>query len=317
MTQRTILTGATGFVGRHLYTSLPGDVVCTSRDPARAAERMPEREWAHLDVDNEASIGALLQPGDRLIYLIHAMDGGADYAQREKQSAHAVAAAAAEARVERIVYLGGPRPSGEISKHLESRLRTGEILRASGVPTFELRAGMIMGEGSESWRIVRDLSARLPVMLLPRWLRNECEPIAIRDVVAAVVHALNEDVTHAGAWDLPGPRRLTFQDVLFTVARLRGTRPIGIPVPWLSPTLSSHWLRLVTRADYHVARELVEGLRTDLVTDGDGFFERMPDYRRTPFDEAALRALRAEERQLPMRSLALESVLRRMSRSAN
>ena len=317
--ERVILTGATGFVGHHLYPALiegARKVVCTSRDAARAAAQAPDRTWATMDLNDPDSIRAVLQPGDRVVYLVHSMDEGGDYAEREAQAARSFGEIALERGVERIVYLGGPKPSGEVSKHLASRLRTGELLRESGVPTFELRAGMIMGAGSESWRIVRDLSARLPVMLLPSWLRNECEPIAIRDVVAALVFALDADASLAGAWDIPGPERLMFQDVLFRVARLRGTRPLAIRIPFLTPRLSSHWLRFVTRAEIGVARELVEGLKTDLVTEGDGLFEQMPHVRRTPFDEAAMLALRAEERQLPVSTMALESILRRPTRSA-
>ena len=217
------------------------------------------------------------------------------------------------AEVDRIVYLGGPEPIGTMSEHLKSRLKTGKTLRDSGVPTFELQAGMIMGAGSESWLITRDLSARLPVMIMPKWLQNRSEPIAIRDVVEAIVFALDVDPKHAGAWGLPGPERMTYADILMRVASLRGTKPFTFPVPLLTPKLSSHWLRFVTRADMNVASELVEGLHDDLICEGDGFFTLMPTYERMPFDEAALRALRGEERDMPVVALAIERVIKFIS----
>lgn len=319
MIGRIILTGASGFVGTHLLQTLvtreDRSIVCTSRDPDRAGRDHPG-QWARLDVDDEGSIRRLLQAGDRVVYLVHGMSSGPGYAEREQAAARAFARVARERDVARIVYLGGPRPPGPPSKHLASRLRTGRILRQSGVSTIELRAGMIMGPGSASWRVTRDLSARLPVMLLPRWLRNQCEPIAIDDVIAALTYAIDAPDRLAGAWDLPGPERLTYQDVLYRVAALGGTRPIGIRIPLLTPRLSSHWLRLVTRADMSIARELVDGLAYDLVSPDDGFFEHMPHHTRVGFEEGARRALDGEERGLSASTTAVESWLKKLSRAA-
>lgn len=316
MSERIVLTGATGFVGQHAYHQLAAgsrEVICTTRNLERSKKSWPARNWVHLDVQDESSVRAVLRRGDRLVYLVHAMGAGPGYAERERASAQAVARIAEEVGVARIVYLGGPEPRGVPSAHLASRLETGRILRRSNVSTIELRAGMIMGAGSESWRITRDLSVRLPVMLLPRWLRNECEPIAIRDVVAAIAFAIDADDDLGGAWDVPGPERLTYQEVLFRVAGLRGTRPFGVPVPLLTPRLSSHWLRFVTRADFEVARELVDGLEFDLVCDGDGIFEHMQGHERMPFDEAARTALDAEELSVSLGTSMLESLVRRFA----
>lgn len=316
-TERIIITGATGFVGHHLYGAMKSDprpIVCTSRDPARAAARHPERQWARLDVDDPNTIEALLEPGDRVFYLIHEMGTGGDYEQREQTSSRTFGRVARETGVARIVYLGGTKPVGEPSKHLASRLRTGEILRHSGVPTVELRAGMILGSGSESWRIARDLALRLPVMLTPKWLNNRCDPVALDDVIAALSHAIDNDGA-VGAFALPGPEVLTFGEVLMRIASQRGVRPVRLPVPMLTPRLSSHWLRFVTGADLAVARELVEGLKTDLVAPDEGYWREMPDHERVDFDTAVQRALLADRARLSRTASAAEAVIRRLTPS--
>jgi uncharacterized protein YbjT (DUF2867 family) len=155
---------------------------------------------------------------------------------------------------------------------------------------------MIVGHGSISWQIVRDLAARLPAMLLPRWLETRSQPVAIDDVVHAIVAALELPLKEAGIHDLPGPETLTAKEILLRIAALRGTRPVTVGVPVLSPHLSSYWLKFVTGADYRVARELVDGLSSDLVAPNDGLWRLLPDHRRLSFDEAARRALLEQDR---------------------
>jgi uncharacterized protein YbjT (DUF2867 family) len=155
---------------------------------------------------------------------------------------------------------------------------------------------MIIGHGSISWQIVRDLAARLPAMLLPRWLESRSQPVAIDDVVEAIVAALSLPVELAGVHDLPGPETLTAKEILFRIAALRGTRPLAFGVPVLSPRLSSYWLKFVTGANYHVARELVDGLSSDLLASDDRFWSYLPGHRVVPFDEAARRALAEHDR---------------------
>jgi uncharacterized protein YbjT (DUF2867 family) len=163
------------------------------------------------------------------------------------------------------------------------------------VPTVELRASMIIGPGSISWRICRDLALRLPVMVLPSWLRSRTSPIALEDVVGALVDALDVPLEHSEWFDIPGPEPLSGRQILERIAALRGRQSIMVQLPVLTPRLSSLWLKLVTSADYAVARELVAGLTQDLLPRDERYFELTHHPPRIPFDEAARRALAAEE----------------------
>ena len=291
-------------------------VVCTSRDPERARRRHPGWELRELDVDRPETIPRALEGVARAVYLIHGMGAGDDYPEREQRAAEAFRESAERARLRRVVYLGGIEPAATPSRHLASRLQTGRTLRAGSVSTIELGASMIIGEGSESWRIVRDLATRLPVMVLPRWLDSRTEPIDLRDVTAAIAHALALEHEGSAAYPLPGPELMSLREVLRRTAALAGIRPVMLPVPFVTPRLSSYWLRLVTRANRHIADELVEGLTSDLYTEGEGFWRFMPEHERVPFDEAARRALAAEARGLSPLSRSAEGVLQALSRRA-
>lgn len=292
------VAGAAGFVGRNLAPALiaAGHTVrAGSRDPKRASERQPELSWARFDVDAPATLEPALRGADVLVYLVHHLaSGGPHLAEHESRSALAVARAAELAGIKRIVYLGGPAPRGATSPHLAARMKTGEILRAGVVPCVELRAAMIIGAGSESWLICRDLALRLPVMVLPRWTASRTAPIGIDDAVFALVDAVSRELPGSVADDLPGPEILSGREILERTSAAVGMRTVGVPVPLLTPRLSSLWLRLVTRADFGVARQLVDGLICDLLPESDGWWLRVPEHARVPFDEAVRRALREE-----------------------
>jgi uncharacterized protein YbjT (DUF2867 family) len=263
-----LLTGATGFVGQYLYPALiagGAEVRCATRNVEAAQRRHPDRHWVELDVEHADSIHAAINGCSHAYYLIHGMGHGSDYPQREAQSAENFLAAAEKAGTRRIIYLGGVLPAtSRPSKHLASRQRTGEILRSGSVQAIELRAAMIVGEGSASWTMVRDLAARLPAMILPRWLRNHSYPVSIDDVVWALVHSLHLVEDSSKIFEVPGPERISHRDVLRRVAAVLGhTRPM-MNVPILSPRLSSYWIALVTRVGLDLAKELVEGVRYDL-----------------------------------------------------
>lgn len=265
---RVLLTGATGFVGTHLVPALEAagcKVVCGTRDPDAARLRAPQLNWVRLDVEERASIDKALKGCDAAFFLIHSMGQGANYPKREATSALNFVAAAESSNLRRIVYLGGVLPAGErVSKHLASRKRTGELLRSGKPSTIEIRAAMIIGEGSASWTMVKDLAARLPAMLLPTWLRNSSYPVAIDDVIWGLVAALYYPGEDSRVFELPGPERTTHRDVLRRVAKLLGHKRPMLNVPVLSPRLSSYWIALVTRVSLELAKELVEGVRFDL-----------------------------------------------------
>lgn len=304
--ERTILlTGATGFVGGAVRPTLEAagwHVRGLTRDAARAGQHAPDLDWRQGDVGDRDSMASALEGVRAALYLVHGIREGAGFHDREVAAAGDFAAVAAEAGVQRIVYLGGVAPTGPGSEHLRSRLAVGETLRAGPVPTIELRASMIVGHGSLSWLIVRDLAARLPVMILPRWLRSRTQPVAIDDVVVALVRSLDLPIEESVWFDVPGPEILSGKEILDRTAVLMGLgAPLSIDVPFLSPRLSSLWIRMVTRADWSVAREVVIGLTEDLLARDDDFWSQVDHPHRMSFDKAARRALAAERGSRPAR----------------
>lgn len=304
-----LLTGATGFVGRALWEALDAPASAgyrvrrATRDPERAARRWPSRTWVRTDVESGEGLGAALEGCRGAYYLVHGMRGGQpDFRGREVAAARRFAVAAAAAGLERIVYLGGVAPADAASEHLRSRLEVGAALASGPVPALELRASMIVGAGSVSWMIVRDLAARLPAMILPRWMRSRTQPVAIADVVRALEAGLRLPLAASASFDLPGPEILTGREILDAAAdTMRLRRPLVIEVPLLSPWLSSHWVRLVTRADWEIARELVLGLASDLVARDARYWTAIRHISLTTFSQAAAQALVEEQHAPPAR----------------
>jgi uncharacterized protein YbjT (DUF2867 family) len=293
---KAVVTGATGFIGRSVVPALVARgwqvVAASRRPPATPAAGV---EWRSCDLLAPETLPAALAGARVAYYLVHSMGGGhADFRALERRAAEAFVAAAAETGVERIIYLGGPAPRGRPSEHLGSRLDVGEILRAGPVPTVELRASMVIGCGGASWQIVRDLAMRLPLMVLPRWLKSRTRPVALDDVLLALVAAAELPLPGSAWFDVPGPDVVSGQQILERIAALRGRRILALEVPFLTPQLSALWLKLVTRTDFTLARELVVGLREDLLPKDDRFWQLIGQTQLVSFDEAARRALAAE-----------------------
>jgi uncharacterized protein YbjT (DUF2867 family) len=303
--EQLLLTGATGFVGSALQPALArkARVRCLTRNLARARVRRPHLDWVEGDIADDSASARALEGCNTALYLVHSIGEGSDFRRREVESASRFAKAAGAAGVRRIIYLGGVAPSRTASEHLRSRLEVGEALRAGPVLTLELRASMIIGHGSLSWLIVRDLAARLPVMVLPRWLQSRTEPVAIDDVVAALVGAIDLPLSASAWFDLPGPEILSGEQILVETARAMGLPvPRRVAVPLLTPELSSLWIRFVTRAKWEVAHELVLGLEGDLLSHDAQFWNLVGHPQRLCFREAAKRALEAERRAPESRS---------------
>ncbi|HYQ26517.1 MAG TPA: NAD(P)H-binding protein [Polyangiaceae bacterium] len=290
-----LVTGASGFIGGALIPALRArgfQVVATSRRHQSSADGLV---WRTCDLLDPASLPAAFAGVRVAYYLVHSMGGRAsNFRDLERRTAEAFVASAAKARVERIVYLGGPAPPGVPSEHLRSRLEVGEILRAGPVPVAELRASMVIGHGSASWQIVRDLAVRLPVMVLPKWLGSRTRPVALQDVVEALVSAADLPLSRSEWFDLPGPEVMNGQQILERIAALRGRHFLALKVPFLSPQLSALWLRLITRTDFALARELVLGLQEDLLPKDERFWSLIEHTQLVSFDAAARYALASE-----------------------
>ncbi|MEM9492441.1 MAG: NAD(P)H-binding protein [Myxococcota bacterium] len=315
MSKRILLTGAAGFVGSYVYPALQAagyTVRCATRNLARALRKHPDREWVYCELNDPSSLAAAMDGCESAVYLVHCIGTCEDYPQREAVGARNFVEAAERAGVRRVVYLGGAKPRGLASRHLRARLNTGSILRSGAVSTIELRAAMIIGAGSASWRMVCDLAARLPVMILPRWLGNYSYPISIDDVVRALLISLDLSTAESAVFELPGPECLTHSEVLERTAILMGNRPRLIPVPILTPRLSSYWIGLVTSADLEVARELVEGLKYDLLPSAPSIWGQVPGYGPMPVTDAMTLAM-ADARAENIPSLGATS---RMARAA-
>ena len=293
-----LVTGATGFIGRHLRPALLASgftVRNASRRPAPKANGRAAEHWVHLDVSQPRTLGPALDGCTCAVYLVHGVGVGRDYPAQERRAAEAFVEAAARAGLMRIVYVGGVAPKGNVtSRHLESRLQTGRALRAGPVPVVELRASMIIGRGSASWQIVRDLAVRLPVMVLPRWLDHLSCPVAIDDVVAAVLVGLHGG-TEPGWFEVPGPECLSHHEVLARVARLLGGKipRIRLP-PVVTLEVLCRWVALVTRVDSRLVRELLPGLKADLLPQGPPIWKEIPGYQRVSLDRAVMAAFEDE-----------------------
>jgi len=302
-----LLTGATGFVGSAVRSDFEAEgwhVRCLTRNVERASSIDPNADWVEGDVSDMESCARALDGCEAALYLVHGIGEGDDYHASEVAAARVFSSAAGAAGVSRIVYLGGVAPSGCGSDHLRSRIDVGEALRAGPVTTVELRASMIVGHGSLSWLIVRDLTARLPFMVLPSWLKSRTEPVAIDDVVTALKGAVKLEVEGSVWFDIPGPNALSGKEILEHTAQVMGLRqPMMVSVPLLNPRLSSLWLKLMTRAKWSIAREVVVGLTEDLLAKDARFWDLIGHSTRLTFAEAAERALEIERSTDPVEGI--------------
>lgn len=266
-----LVTGATGYVGGRLIPRLRDAgfrVRCLVRDASRLQGRVwrEDVELIEGDVLRPDTLTAAMHGVSVAYYLIHSLAAGADFPERDVRAARNFSAAAKRAAIERIIYLGGlGDPAAALSAHLRSRQATGDALRESGVPVTEFRAGVIVGSGSLSFEMIRYLTERLPVMICPRWLYTRIQPIAIRNVLDYLLDALRVPESAGQIIEIGGTDVVTYGEMLTTYAEVRGLRRWLLPVPVLTPRLSSYWIHFVTPIPAMIARPLIDGLRNEII----------------------------------------------------
>lgn len=295
-----LVAGATGYVGGRLLRVLEAKdhrLRCLARRPEFLRPRVrPSTEVVKGDVLDSESLRAALEGVDTAYYLVHSMAAGRAFAEVDRKAAEAFAAAARRAGVQRIIYLGGLGSGTHLSPHLASRQETGRILRESGVPTLEFRASIIIGSGSLSFEMIRALVEKLPIMITPRWVESKAQPIAIEDVVAYLMAAPDIPASASQVYEIGGTDQVSYMDLMREYARQRRLRRWMIPVPVLTPWLSSLWLGLVTPVYARVGRELIEGVRNDTVVQGNTALEAF-SIRPRGIAESIARALRHEDHE--------------------
>ena len=295
-----LLTGATGYVGGRLLHALEQNghkVRCLARHPEALLRRVAASTTVVAgDVLDRESLCAAMEGAHTAFYLVHSMSSKEGFEEEDRRAASAFGSAAHRAGVKKIVYLGGLGQGEGLSAHLRSRQEVGRNLRESGTPTVEYRASIILGSGSFSFEMIRALVERLPVMITPRWVKTPTQPIAIEDVIAYLLQAIELEVSESRIFEIGGSDRVSYQDLMREYARQRGLNRLMIPVPVLSPRLSSLWLGLVTPVFARIGRELVDGLRNETVVRDASALQVFP-IRPRGFRESLERALANEDRE--------------------
>ncbi len=269
---RHLVFGASGYIGSNLVPRLLAEGIPV-RAAARRVEALEARNWQGVEIRaadalDPESLDAVLEDIDTAYYLVHSMAAGRDFGRLDLEAARNFAAAAEQAGVRRIVYLGGLVPDDADSEHIISRRDTGAVLREGRTPVTELRAGIIVGPGSAAFEVMRDLVFHLPVMITPRWVRAKSPPIALENLLDYLVRVPQFDASAGRIFDAVGPETLTYEEMMRVVADVAGIRgPRILPVPVLTPRLSSYWLKFVTSVPTNVARALIGGLKHDFSGD--------------------------------------------------
>lgn len=294
---RALVFGASGYIGTHLVPHLQA-AGWQVRAAARSLKVLQARHWsdvelAQADALQPRTLAAALAGIDVAFYLVHSMAAGERFGALDIKAAQHFAEAAAAAQVKRIVYLGGLMPANADSEHLRSRAQTGDTLRAGPVPVTEVRAGIIVGPGSAAYEVIRDLVNHLPMMLTPKWVYSKSSPIALANVLMYLEQAARLDAAAGRIYDAAGPETLSYADLMKQYGEVVGKKPLIIPVPVLTPKLSSYWLALVTSVPASIGAALIGGLKHDIPADGRALQALVPQPLLT-FKQSVELALQSE-----------------------
>ena len=291
MTSTVLVTGASGFIGSHLVP-----VLVDRGFRVRAMTRHPDSysgagEPVYGDVADLDSLRAAVQDVDAAYYLVHSLADD-DFEQRDAEAATAFGHAAADAGVKQIVYLGGLGDVDDrLSPHLQSRRDVEQLLGLGGVPVTVLRAAVVIGHKGISWEITRQLVDHLPAMITPKWVSTRTQPIALRDVIRYLAGVLGEPEAMGKVFEVGGPEVLSYADMMRRAARIQNHRsPPIVPVPLLTPRLSSMWLALITDVDQATARNLIDSMNNEVIVQDDSIRRLLPG-ELTGYDEAVRQAL--------------------------
>ncbi|MCY4619853.1 MAG: DUF2867 domain-containing protein [Chloroflexi bacterium] len=296
---RILILGASGYVGGHLAPRLASEGFAV-RAAARRIDALRARGWegvetVRADALDPDSMREVLEGVDIAYYLVHSMASAGDFTELDRRAATNFRDAAAEAGLKRIVYLGGIQPSSGASVHLASRLETGDILRSGSTPVTELRAGIVVGPGSAAFEVIRDLVYHLPLMLAPRWVGSRSQPIALDDLLDYLVGLLQIDGDEAShVYDAVGPETLSYGDLLRQFGEVVGRKVRIVPLPVLTPRLSSYWLDFVTAVPARIARPLIDGLKHDLISERPDELRELIPIKQRSYAEAVRHALEEE-----------------------
>jgi uncharacterized protein YbjT (DUF2867 family) len=297
---KVLITGATGFIGRRLVAALTGEgikVRCLVRKepPAVAAGA----ETVIGDLLEESTLDAAFSGVETAYYLVHAMAGArAGFESRDRKAAENFVAAAERHGVKRVIYLGGLGEEGDkLSEHLASRLEVAKILKGGAFQTTYLRAAVIIGAGGASFEMIRSLVERLPLMITPRWVSTKCQFIAVNDVIAYLVGCLKDERTAGKTYDIGGPELLSYREMMERFAQIDKKTILILPVPFLTPKLSSYWVGLITSVKPSISMPLIEGLGNEVICHDNEIRKILP-IPLTSYEDAVKTAL-AEEGEQP------------------
>ena len=297
MTNKILVTGSTGYVGSQLVPRLLAkgfDIKVLVREKSRILGRAWSDNVEIIEgnaLDNDA-LSLAFQGVEIAYYLIHSMNAKEDFAKRDRLMATKFAEQAYIAGVRRIIFLGGLGDSDKkLSKHLKSRHETGDALRATEIPVTEFRAAVIVGAGSLSFEMIRYLTERVPIMICPQWVYTRIQPIAIDDVLTYLVDAIQATETTGKIIEIGGQDVLTYGEMMTTYAHVRGLKRLLLPVPVLTPALSSNWVHWITPVPASIAKPLIQGLKNEVVVNDHSAANLFPDIKPISYESAVSIAL--------------------------